>query len=476
MLLLAFHADNIGPVRVLRAARVLWAVVMREKVRSKVTAAPDGRTRTQNGSGRAQVILDEINVGLLRALLDDPRLAIAELARRVELSGPAVADRLQRLEAAGVTCIDRLAEVLVALGNRRLVDRTEWDADGRLAFAAIAAGVADVAVHPSWRWPSARAEVRSPSAINRLSGRSLTEPRPGCARNRAFRHEGSAGKRGQVAPSVRPRRAIATYARRPPCSTPRPGDAYAGRATLAGDSRSPAADYWRARCAHGLHPARASARVRHSHGAAAPRPHAGPDARRARIGVDGRAGFPRGGPDCLSVGDQIRTGNHEGTVQEINFRSTILKSYDGVQVLVPNGAVSTQLLENLTRSGTHRLTILLGINQAAPVAHARRIILAELRQASGVLAEPPPMVLFEGIGDFANMLQVLLWTNRQPNCRNGSRARRVTERFHQALENAGINSPYPIQNVRIESVRPVSLHLSHRANMRAMTVDDAACA
>src|SRR3984893_11716613 len=75
---------------------------MGEKVGSTVANAPDGRTRLQNGSGRAQVILDEINVGLLRALLADPRLAIAELARRVELSGPAVADRLQRLEAAGV--------------------------------------------------------------------------------------------------------------------------------------------------------------------------------------------------------------------------------------------------------------------------------------------------------------------------------------------------------------------------------------
>lgn len=153
------------------------------------------------------------------------------------------------------------------------------------------------------------------------------------------------------------------------------------------------------------------------------------------------------------VGDQIRTGNHEGTVQEINFRSTILKSYDGVQVLIPNGAVFTQPLENLTRYGTRRLTILLGIDQTAPVAHAREIILAELRHASGVLAEPPPMVLFEEIGDFANVLHVLLWT--EPPTRLSERVTRseVTERLHLALRNAGINFPYPIQNVRIESMR-----------------------
>lgn len=115
--LLALHADGIGKVRVLGAARLLWGVVMLEKMGSTVAPAPDGRTRSQNGSGRAQVILDEVNVGLLRALLADPRLPIAELARRVEMSGPAVADRLQRLEAAGVIAGYRLDVNPAALGR-----------------------------------------------------------------------------------------------------------------------------------------------------------------------------------------------------------------------------------------------------------------------------------------------------------------------------------------------------------------------
>jgi Lrp/AsnC family leucine-responsive transcriptional regulator len=61
-----------------------------------------------NGNGRSRVTLDAVNVRLLRALLDDPRLPIAELARRVDLSGPAVAERIQRLEAAGVIAGYRL--------------------------------------------------------------------------------------------------------------------------------------------------------------------------------------------------------------------------------------------------------------------------------------------------------------------------------------------------------------------------------
>jgi Lrp/AsnC family leucine-responsive transcriptional regulator len=50
----------------------------------------------------SDLLLDATNVALLRLLRDDPRLSVSELARRVEMSAPAVRERLQRLEDAGV--------------------------------------------------------------------------------------------------------------------------------------------------------------------------------------------------------------------------------------------------------------------------------------------------------------------------------------------------------------------------------------
>jgi len=57
-----------------------------------------GMTRSTNGSQ----ILDPINVRLLREVESDARLSLAELARRTNLSAPAVGERLRRLERAGV--------------------------------------------------------------------------------------------------------------------------------------------------------------------------------------------------------------------------------------------------------------------------------------------------------------------------------------------------------------------------------------
>lgn len=60
--------------------------------------------------------LDTANVAILRALIDDPRLQVTELARRVGLSAPAARERMQRLEDAGVIAGYRVDLDPAALG------------------------------------------------------------------------------------------------------------------------------------------------------------------------------------------------------------------------------------------------------------------------------------------------------------------------------------------------------------------------
>ena len=58
--------------------------------------------KSPRGSTFDERLLDETNLRILSELQEDARLSMAELARRVSLSSPAVADRVQRLERAGV--------------------------------------------------------------------------------------------------------------------------------------------------------------------------------------------------------------------------------------------------------------------------------------------------------------------------------------------------------------------------------------
>ncbi len=156
----------------------------------------------------------------------------------------------------------------------------------------------------------------------------------------------------------------------------------------------------------------------------------------------------------FAVGDQVRSGEHEGTVTEINFRSTVLRTYEGLRVFIPNGSLLTQPVENLTSYGERRSEITLAIHQDASVAEARETILGELATIDDVMTDPEPLVLFGAIGDSSNDLSVLYWTEPPTRLHQRRTASLVTERLYAALIEAGIEFPYPIQTIRIERAKP----------------------
>ena len=64
---------------------------------------PNGQRQTAGSSyDSEEALLDSINVRIIAELRDNPRLSMAELARRAGMSAPAVTERVQRLQQAGV--------------------------------------------------------------------------------------------------------------------------------------------------------------------------------------------------------------------------------------------------------------------------------------------------------------------------------------------------------------------------------------
>ncbi len=61
-------------------------------------------------------VLDAVNLRLLAVLRDDPRSALASLARQIGMSSPAVAERLRRMEEAGIIVGYRVEIAPKALG------------------------------------------------------------------------------------------------------------------------------------------------------------------------------------------------------------------------------------------------------------------------------------------------------------------------------------------------------------------------
>jgi len=164
------------------------------------------------------------------------------------------------------------------------------------------------------------------------------------------------------------------------------------------------------------------------------------------------------------AGDQIRTGEFEGTVEDIDLRVTRLVDYDGELILVPNVDVYTSALVNLTRRGRRRTVVCVGVDYRDDHDAAREVLRTAVAAVDGVLGEPAPEVLLTAFGESSVDFDVCYWT--APDIRSVRHTRdRVLSAAKHALEEAGMTIPWPIRTLVTDT--PLRLEGAAREDRRA---------
>lgn len=114
------------------------------------------------------------------------------------------------------------------------------------------------------------------------------------------------------------------------------------------------------------------------------------------------------------VGDQIRLDPFEGTVEEIQTRATIIKTYDGKRVVIPNADLFTRSVTINTAFDSRRWECEITVNSTEPeLVGLKSRIVETVSKAEGVLAEPAPEALVVNLGDAGSdtiKLRVTWWT------------------------------------------------------------------
>lgn len=142
------------------------------------------------------------------------------------------------------------------------------------------------------------------------------------------------------------------------------------------------------------------------------------------------------------VGDQIRSGDYEGTVEEINVRSTRLKTYEGERAVLPNGDVYTNAVLVRTAYDKRRVRFTVGVGYPDSLEQARATIHRVLKETDGVLDDPGPWVYVAELAPSSVNFNVYFWVrSQQANVLAVSD--RVATGIKLALDDAGIDMPFP---------------------------------
>lgn len=143
----------------------------------------------------------------------------------------------------------------------------------------------------------------------------------------------------------------------------------------------------------------------------------------------------------IQVGDQIEIGNKAGIVKEIGVRSSMIKSSEGADIIIPNGDLLSQHLINWTmQDRSKRVEFIIGIAYEADIRQVKTLIQETLKKNENILHPPEPVVILQAFSDLAINVRIMFWASELSQ--SGTLRSNVMIDVYDALTTAGIPMPY----------------------------------
>ena len=150
----------------------------------------------------------------------------------------------------------------------------------------------------------------------------------------------------------------------------------------------------------------------------------------------------------FAPGDTVRIDSHDGKVVALNSRATVLMTFDGNHLQLPNSLVFKSVLLNFSRNPKRRFDFETRIGAATSWHTAMDTGLSALAAVDGVLADPAPAALIARVEDTGAVLQFLGWIDQTRNDLGRTRSEAMRH-VRKALHAAGILPPDPVQKVML---------------------------
>ena len=151
------------------------------------------------------------------------------------------------------------------------------------------------------------------------------------------------------------------------------------------------------------------------------------------------------------IGDRIKIQEVDtwGDVVDIGLRTTRIRTRDNRLVIVPNSVIgANQVINYSYPDPQYRIETHVGIAYGTDMETARQVMVDTVRQVDGVLADRPVDALYIEMGDSAMVFRVRWWIESYVD------TRRMFDRVHtalqRALDEAGIDCPFPTQTLNLQ--------------------------
>ncbi|MCG1034946.1 mechanosensitive ion channel family protein [Polaribacter sargassicola] len=144
----------------------------------------------------------------------------------------------------------------------------------------------------------------------------------------------------------------------------------------------------------------------------------------------------------FKLGDVIEAQGEIGGVKEISIFTTKLIGLSNKEIIIPNGNLSNGNIINYTTLGTRRVDLTFGVSYDADIKQTKEILMNVIKSNPKVLKDPAPAVMVSELADSSVNFAVRPWTKTADYW---DVYFETTEKVKLALDEAGIEIPYPHQ-------------------------------
>lgn len=164
------------------------------------------------------------------------------------------------------------------------------------------------------------------------------------------------------------------------------------------------------------------------------------------------------------IGDQIISGNFEGTVEDIQIRATTIRTYDGRKVVIPNSQLYTSPMTVNTAYSQRRLEFDVGIGYENNIVDAQRVILNVLKAAPTVSKLAEPSVIATALADSSVVLRVRWFIDDGTQTNRVASINEVIILVKEALEKANISIPFPVTT--LDTNHPLLVKIENSSDIK----------
>lgn len=146
-------------------------------------------------------------------------------------------------------------------------------------------------------------------------------------------------------------------------------------------------------------------------------------------------------------GEFVEAGGTTGTVEKITIFSSTLRTPDNKEVIVPNGAIYSDVITNYSVKGTRRVDMVFGIGYGDDIKKAKELIEKILGEDPRILKDPPPLVVVGELADSSVNFQLFPWVQSRDYL---AVKFDVTEKIKLCFDENGISIPFPQMDVHVD--------------------------